>query len=142
MSKSRTKILKQIALLGVSAQLVFALSGFISNVNPSGCCHTKKIGKEIHSCCQETMQESASNCELEHSTTSNCISNCGCVHSRNTDNSDYTIQNNFELQKESSSAVIYSPSDYQNKSISFLFKHRIEKEHSPPLFLLGSILLI
>lgn len=142
MSKSTTKILKQIALLGISAQLVFALSGFISNVNPSDCCHTKKIKKEIHSCCQETMQESASNCELEHSTSSHCISSCGCVHSRNNDNSDYTIQNNFELQKENSSAVIYLPLNYQNQSVSFHFKHRIEKEHSPPLFLLGSILLI
>ncbi|MCX6169987.1 MAG: hypothetical protein NTX65_11635 [Ignavibacteriales bacterium] len=141
MIRSRQKILKQITLLGLSVQLVFTLSGFISNVSPIDCCHTKEIEKKFDTCCQETTQESTSGCELEYSTSAHCISNCGCIHSK-TNNSDYTIQNNFELQKENISAVIYFPSDYQNKSVSFHFRQRIEKVHSPPLFLLDSILLI
>lgn len=136
-------ILKQIAFLVLCIQLVFTLSGFVSNVNSSNCCHAKKVVKNNHSCCEEMSEGITVACESQSSNTANpSLSNCGCIHSVNKDSLDYTVQNNFELQKETYFPVIYIFTSLQNINLSYHLKQRFEKEHSPPLFILDATLLI
>ena len=136
-------VFKQIAFLVLCIQLVFTLSGFISNVNPSNCCHAKKVVKKIHSCCEEMSEETPVNCVSQPSNTTDAsLTNCGCIHSVKKDTLGYTIQNNFELQKVTYFAVIYVFTSLQNIDLSYHLKQRFEKEHSPPLFILDATLLI
>jgi hypothetical protein len=142
MTNWRHNIFKQISLLGLSAQLVITLSGFNSNINPSDCCHKIKIVKKAHSCCQESFKETSSDCMANQSFTGHTLSNCGCIHSISGSQTESTVQNSFELQKENSVALVYINIDNQNNTYLNYFKQRIEKEESPPFFLLDSILLI
>lgn len=136
------KILKQITYFILCLQLIFALSGFIANVNPSECSHTKKAIKKVHSCCEMMTEETQIKCEFSKPITRYNFSNCECIHSSSNKNSDYTIQKNFELQKEDYFAMISYFPDNQKKLISFHFIQQINNEHSPPLYLLSSTLLI
>lgn len=142
MNNIHKEITKKLAYLILCLQLIFTLSGFIANVNPSDCCHTKKVVKKVHSCCKEMNEESSKDCESTQLYQSHNLSNCGCIHTHLDKNSDYTIHKSFELEKENIVALISFYVDQQSDLFSAHFKQRIDKEHSPPLFLLDSILLI
>ena len=136
------EIMKKFAFFIISLQLIFTLSGFISNVNPSDCCHSKKVTEKIDACCDEMAEGNSMDCELPQPFQSHNLSNCGCIHTHIDKNSDYTVNKSFELQKEDLVAVIPFYTDQQIILFTPNFKQRIEKEHSPPLFLLDSTLLI
>lgn len=139
------EITKKLAFFILCLQLIFTLSGFIANVNPSDCCHTKKEIKKVHSCCEEMTEmadETHSRCDFNEPFTNHNLSNCGCIHTNIDKNSDYTVHKSFELQKENLAVVIPFYVDQQTQLFNSNFKQRIEKEYSPPLFLLDSTLLI
>ena len=142
MDRINKDITKKLISSFLSLQLIFTLSGFIANVNPSDCCHTKKIVKKVHSCCKKMVEKESLNCKSSQPIQGHTLSNCGCINSNPERNLDYTVQNNFELQKENLITVIPFYVDQQTLSYISNFKQKIEKEHSPPLFLLDSTLLI
>lgn len=135
-------LLKKFTALLLCFQLIFTLSGFIANVNPADCCHTKKVVKKVHSCCDEMKEEKAMDCESLQPYQGHSLSNCGCIHTHLDKNSDYTIHKSFELGKENYVALISFDVYQQQELFNVNFKQRLEKEHSPPLFLLDSTLLI
>ncbi len=136
------EITKKLALLILSIQLIFTLSGFIANVNPSDCCHTKKVVKKVHSCCNEMNEEKPMDCESPQPYQSHSLSNCGCIHTHLDKNSDYTVNKSFELEKENLVTLITFYVDQQTQLFNSNFKQKLEKEHSPPLFILGATLRI
>lgn len=136
------EITKKLAFFILCLQLIFTLSGFIANVNPSDCCHTKKVVEKVHPCCEEMTEKKSMDCESSQPFQGHSLSNCGCIHTNIDKNSDYTVHKSFELQKENLVAVISFYIDQQTDLFSAHFRQRIEKEYSPPLFLLDSILLI
>ncbi|NJD22012.1 MAG: hypothetical protein FIA82_05005 [Melioribacter sp.] len=136
------EITKKIALLILCLQLIFTLSGFIANVNPADCCHTKKVVKKVHQCCKEMDEEKTMDCESSQPYQSHSLSNCGCIHTHLDKNSDYTVNKSFELGKENLVTLITFYTDEQTQLFNSNFRQKIEKEHSPPLFLLDSILRI
>ena len=142
MNKIYKEITKKMVVLILCLQLIFTLSGFIPNVNPSDCCHTKKVTKKIHSCCDEMKDKKSMDCELSQPYQNHSLSNCGCIHKHLDKNSDYTVHKCFELEKENFVVLISFNVDLQTNLICANFKQRIEEEHSPPLFLLDSTLLI
>ena len=142
MNNIHKEIAKKLVFFILCLQLIFTLSGFIANINPSDCCHTKKTVKKVHSCCEEMSEEKSMDCESSQPYQGHSLSNCGCIHTNIDKNSDYTVHNCFELQKENLVAVISFYADQQTQLFNSNFKQRIEKEYSPPLFLLDSTLLI
>ncbi len=136
------EITKKLALLILCLQLIFTLSGFIANVNPSDCCHTKKVVKKVPSCCKEMNEEKSMDCESSQPYQNHQLSNCGCIHTHIDKNSDYTVQKNFELQKENLVSIIPFFVDQQTQLCYSDFSNKIEKEHSPPLYILDSTLRI
>ena len=142
MNHIHKEITKKLAFFILSLQLIFTLSGFIANVNPSDCCHSKKEIKKVHSCCEEMTEDNSMDCESSQPYQGHSLSNCGCIHTNPDRNSDYTVNKSFELQNENLAIVIPFYIDQQTQLFNSNFKQRIEKEHSPPLFLLDSTLLI
>lgn len=142
MNNTYKEIAKKFAFFILCVQLIFTLSGFISNVNPSDCCHSKKEIIKVNSCCEEMEKLDSMDCESSQPLLNHSLSNCGCIHTNIDKNSVYTVQKNFELQKENQIAVFSFYIYQQTKSFNSIFKQRIVKEHSPPLFLLDSTLLI
>ena len=136
------EITKKLIFFILGLQLIFTLSGFIANVNPYDCCHTKKALEKVHSCCEEMTEENSMDCESSQPYQGHSLSNCGCIHYNIDKNFNYTVHKSFELEKDNLVAVIPFYVDQQTKLFNSNFKQRIEKEHSPPLFLLDSTLLI
>jgi len=138
MKRSFKEILKKIAALILSIQLVFVLSGFVFNINPPNCCHSKKEVKKTHSCCEKKNDKTPRKCESSQPISGYNLGNCGCIHSNSDRNSDFTVQNSFELQKENIVALVYFNIDQPINNFDAHLKHRIEREHSPPIFMIDS----
>lgn len=144
MASEQKNIFKQLLLIILCVQLVFVLSGFVANVSPSDCCHLKKIVHKVHSCCEEMDKENSSmQCLSAESVPLNSsLTNCGCIHTNPGKYSDYTTQDNFELPKTNIQATVFFVHELKSPFTKIQFNNKLEKDHSPPLFIIDSSLLI
>ncbi len=106
------------------------------------CCHTAKKQDEKSSCCEAEKPERQEMpaCDMFEMNSSS-FDNCGCIHSDQKINDEYTLNNNENLKVIPSSAVLFIPSIVKPK-IFIAKKFLFNPTQNEPIFITNSAFLI
>jgi len=126
-------------------QFVFSVNAYFVSMDSSKCTAMKKEVKIHCTCCKcceaENESETCSTAAVAPDINGQKVTQCQCIFKTST-NSEYTTQNNFELQKVFSVGIVYHEVQINYSEQIYSKVSTTINENSPPLYLTESTLLI
>jgi len=126
-------------------QFVFSVNAYFVSMDSTKCTAMKNDVKIHCTCCKscdaENESETCSTTAVTSDVNGQKITQCQCIFKTST-NSEYTTQNNFELQKVFSVGIIYHDVNINYSEHIYSKVSETFNENSPPLYLTQSTLLI
>lgn len=107
------------------------------------CCHNRPVDEGVKSCCKAEMpthEEKMPACDMFEMNSSS-FDNCGCIHSDQKINDEYTLTSNENLKVIPSSEVLFIPSIVKPK-IFIAKKFLFNPTQNEPIFITNSAFLI
>jgi hypothetical protein len=126
-------------------QFVFSVNAYFVSMDSTKCTAMKKEIKKHCTCCKsceaENKSETCSTVAAAPDVNGQKVTQCQCIFKTST-NSEYTTQNNFELQKVYSAGIVYLDVKINYSEHIYSKVSDTINENSPPLYLTESTFLI